>query len=708
MKYSTYRPHDLFPRKATVHTQELLDLLVKCENKIQTLGSTQKCLAVGVTHFKSGMSREEDELIPNLYRYIQLSNLGRFFWKKASGFEESMKYKKLTNAQRSGLNQIPNRLFTLWWYPTINRANVYVGFQVQRKQSIRGRVKMNSSCADILIFAAHRWQMSKPIHGLIFSVYGVMIGLDLAYNLHAAFGNWFPKSKPLLNKAMNKIMKSNPALYALRERIRKGLQLDSSEPTELYLSSQNYGEIFSNQIIWFVDGTNVYRVTIHKRFEGNLTTKPINGAVFILNPWAGQLFLKKTAEEVAALVQSLPVEEQPKQIIVTHKGMLDPLKLPLEISYSHYAKKNNVNTLALIQSEIRDIILGAEITPPSQQRQQIADTEKQIYLELEDTYQKRLLARKSNTTYCYDFPLTFRTALEQSWASQTPNTSLSFLKLQNSNLVMIMAHGSSHGRTIVIVANDVTFKAGSFGPREDVFFLAVTDLACEKKLSVIYLVANSGGRIWARIGSSVIAHEMKLVTGETRWIVDSIVGKEDGLWVENLDGSGAIAGAYSRAYKETFTLTRVIGRTVGIVLDDLEGTSAILKWLSYVPPHVGGVLCITSPLDHPNRPVEYFPENSCATSGKWMGKDSFVEILEGWARTVVTGRARVGRIPVGIVAVETRTVKQVIPADPGQLDSHERVVPQAGQVWFPDSANKTAQALMDFNSEEISPFILAN
>ena len=115
-----------------------------------------------------------------------------------------------------------------------------------------------------------------------------------------------------------------------------GLQLYSSEPTEPYLSSQNYGELFSNQIIWFVDDTNVYRVTIHKTFEGNLTTKPINGAIFIFNPRTGQLFLKiihtsvwagqkrlgqlakwKTAEEVAALIRSLPVEEQPKQIIVT-------------------------------------------------------------------------------------------------------------------------------------------------------------------------------------------------------------------------------------------------------------------------------------------------------------------------------------------------------------------------------------------------------
>ena len=74
------------------------------------------------------------------------------------------------------------------------------------------------------------------------------------------------------------------------------------------------------QIIWFVDDTNVYRVTIHKTFEGNLTTKPINGAIFIFNPRTGQLFLKiihtsvwagqkrlgqlakwKTAEEVRTL-----------------------------------------------------------------------------------------------------------------------------------------------------------------------------------------------------------------------------------------------------------------------------------------------------------------------------------------------------------------------------------------------------------------------
>lgn len=233
-------------------------------------------------------------------------------------------------------------------------------------------------------------------------------------------------------------------------------------------------------------------------------TKPINGAIFIFNPRTGQLFLKiihtsvwagqkrlgqlakwKTAEEVAALIRSLPVEEMPNQIIVTRKGMLDPLEVHLldfpnivikgselqlpfqsclkvekfgdlilkatepqmvlfnifddwlksissytafsrlililrslhvsldrtkailrpdksvftqphhvwptlsdeqwikvevtlkDLILQDYGKKNNVNVGSLTQSEVRDIILGMEISAPSLQRQQMAEVEKQ-------------------------------------------------------------------------------------------------------------------------------------------------------------------------------------------------------------------------------------------------------------------------------------------------------------------------------------------
>lgn len=570
------------------------------------------------------------------------------FWEKASGFEESMKFKKLTNAQRSGLNQIPNRRFTLWWSPTINRANVYVGFQVQldltgiflhgkiptlkisliqifrahlwqkihesvvmdlcqvfdqeldqlgietvQKETIHPRksYKMNSSCADILLFATHKWNVTRP--SILFdtkditepqttnkfwidvqlrygdydshdieryvrakyldyttdsmSIYpsstGLMIGIDLAYNLYSAYGQYFPGLKTLIQAAMAKIMKANPALYVLRERIRKGLQLYASESNQEFLNSQNYSELFSNQIQLFIDDTNVYRVTIHKTFEGNLTTKPINGAIFIFNPRTGQLFLKiihtsvwagqkrlgqlakwKTAEEVAALIRSLPVEEQPKQLIVTRKGLLDPLEVHLldfpnisiraselqlpfqaamkvekladmilratepkmmlynlydewlktissytafsrlililralhvnqdktklllrpdktvitkehhiwptlsdedwikvevqlrDLILNDYGKKNNVNTSSLTSSEVRDIILGMEISAPSMQRQQAAEIEKQQ----QEQQQLTAVTTKTQNVHGEDIIVTTTSQFEQqSFASKT-------------------------------------------------------------------------------------------------------------------------------------------------------------------------------------------------------------------------------------------------------------------------------------------------
>jgi pre-mRNA-processing factor 8 len=48
-----------------------------------------------------------------------------------------------------------------------------------------------------------------------------------------------------------------------------------------------------------------------------------------------------------------------------------------DLILADYGKKNNVNVASLTQSEIRDNILGMEISPPSAQRQQIAEVEKQ-------------------------------------------------------------------------------------------------------------------------------------------------------------------------------------------------------------------------------------------------------------------------------------------------------------------------------------------
>jgi acetyl-CoA carboxylase/biotin carboxylase 1 len=47
----------------------------------------------------------------------------------------------------------------------------------------------------------------------------------------------------------------------------------------------------------------------------------------------------------------------------------------------------------------------------------------------------------------------------------------------------------------IIVANDITFKIGSFGPTEDKFFFKCTELARKLGVPRIYLSANSGARI---------------------------------------------------------------------------------------------------------------------------------------------------------------------------------------------------------------------
>merc|ERR1719451_36987 len=63
-------------------------------------------------------------------------------------------------------------------------------------------------------------------------------------------------------------------------------------------------------------------------------------------------------------------------------------------------------------------------------------------------------------------------------------------------------------------------------------------------------------------------------------------------------------------------------------------------------------------------------------------------------------------MPIGVIAVETRQGERHIPADPSDPLSHDIREAQPGQVWFPDSAFKTAQAIRDFNRAENLPLII--
>ncbi|TRY78898.1 hypothetical protein TCAL_01701 [Tigriopus californicus] len=157
--------------------------------------------------------------------------------------------------------------------------------------------------------------------------------------------------------------------------------------------------------------------------------------------------------------------------------------------------------------------------------------------------------------------------------------------------------------------------------------------------------------------------------------------------------------------------------------NDIDGIRRILKWLSYVPKHNGASLPMVIAKDPVSRQIGYYPPQDAAYDPRWLlegygeGDDhlpgffdrgSFDEIMSMWAQSVVTGRAQLGGIPVGVIAVETRTIELELPADPANPDSEAKVISQAGQVWFPDSAFKTAQAIYDFNKEELPLIVFAN
>lgn len=197
-----------------------------------------------------------------------------------------------------------------------------------------------------------------------------------------------------------------------------------------------------------------------------------------------------------------------------------------------------------------------------------------------------------------------------------------------------------------------------------------------------------------------------------------------------LTGAGAINKLLGR---EVYTSNLQLGGTQimyrnGVshmtALDDFEGVSKIVDWMSFVPDKKNNPIPIAPNSDPWDRSISYYPPPKQAYDVRWLiggktdeegflsglfDKDSFQESLGGWARTVVVGRARLGGIPMGVIAVETRSVENVTPADPANPDSMEQITTEAGGVWYPNSAFKTAQAINDFNNGEQLPLmILAN
>jgi acetyl-CoA carboxylase/biotin carboxylase 1 len=449
---------------------------------------------------------------------------------------------------------------------------------------------------------------------------------------------------------------------------------------------------------------------------------------------------------------------------------------------------------------------------------------------------KRAIARRVGSTYAYDFLGLMEVGVYGEWEhhinSLTEDSGVTMPAdlfssqelIENANgdlvigtrqvgtnkngmvawLVKMKTPEYPEGREVVVIANDVTVQSGSFGVEEDELYFKASEYARKFGLPRVYIACNAGARIGlvdelkskinikfndpqnpakgfeylyltdadykALQPGTVIAKQVA-----EGWELTDIIGTDHGIGVENLQGSGKIAGETSRAYDEIFTLSYVTGRSVGIgaylvrlgqrviqmqngpiiltgygalnkllgrdvynsndqlggpqimypngvshdiVEDDQQGVASILKWLSFVPKKVGALPATRASSDPVDRPVKWRPTptpydprlmlSGTSDAAGFFDNGSWKEYLSGWGKSVITGRGRLGGIPMGAIAVETRLVDKVIPADPADPNSREAVLPQAGQVLFPDSSYKVAQALRDYDKEGLPVMIFAN
>lgn len=405
---SKYDPYNFISLR---HDGKLWDLSKYNEDMLDALGGTGHILK------------------HTLYQATYAKEFSKLFW------NESIKHSHMTKAQKSGLNQIPNRRFTLWWSPTINTTDVYVGYQVQLESTgifMHGKlptlkvsfiqifrnnlwmkiheslvsdlknnlknycdceiqkifnkksITFNKSCTDLLLignfyvlspnnenivnikvlwidvqlrwgsFTKHnsnKYAKVKYIEyitsGFYPDEYGLVIVFDLCYNTVGFYG--YLDSKLMLSDILDKILKNNLSLHILRERLRKTLEIYTSE-VEVVVSSK---EMYYNTLI--VEERLLY----HRNF------------IIILDPESGNLYIKFVEGNKNRIKKNLAGEillelsrTLKKENILIRKDMYDGIE-GFMIDYKEIKIKiyeNNIkmeNILKLINQDIKkDIVIN--------------------------------------------------------------------------------------------------------------------------------------------------------------------------------------------------------------------------------------------------------------------------------------------------------------------------------------------------------------
>jgi acetyl-CoA carboxylase carboxyltransferase component len=291
---------------------------------------------------------------------------------------------------------------------------------------------------------------------------------------------------------------------------------------------------------------------------------------------------------------------------------------------------------------------------------------------------------------------------------------------------VVIGVGTIEGRTVALMANDPTVKAGSWGPKTVEKILRIQERALSLSVPMVYLVDSAGARITDQVqmfpgrrGAGHIFHNQVKLSG----VVPQVCV---------LFGPSAAGGAYIPAFCDIVIMREgnasmylgsprmaemVIGEKVSLeemggarmhtgvsgcahqlVKSDEEGIATARRYLSYLPgsweqrpPSAaagpargvpdGGSIAGLIPEDE-NKPFDMK-----TLIAALVDEDSLLEIHARWAKELIVAFARLNGEAVGIVANQPK---------------------HKGGVLFGDSADKAARFIWNCNAFNVPLLFLAD
>jgi acetyl-CoA carboxylase carboxyltransferase component len=291
--------------------------------------------------------------------------------------------------------------------------------------------------------------------------------------------------------------------------------------------------------------------------------------------------------------------------------------------------------------------------------------------------------------------------------------------------------GEIDGRTVALMANDPTVKAGSWGPKTVEKILRIQERALSLQIPMVYLVDSAGARITEQVqmfpgrrGAGRIFHNQVKLSG----LVPQVCV---------LFGPSAAGGAYIPAFCDIVIMREgnasmylgsprmaemVIGEKVSLeqmggarmhtgvsgcahqlVKSDAEGIDFARSYLSYLPTNWTSrppqqqptVVPAASPSGGPNGKgiAELIPADENKPFDMKLLIDALVdeasllEIQPRWAKELVVGFARLDGLAIGIIANQPK---------------------HKGGVLFTDSADKAARFIWICNAFNVPLLFLAD